>query len=100
MSSKLTELIQQAETLTTDEQHQLLAHLAQKLSVTTQENGQVFVQEVQGINQPEMATTGQSLLALFDSITADMTQEEIANLPTDGAEQHDHYIYGLPKRRQ
>jgi len=45
-------------------------------------------------------TTGQSLLELFDSITADMTPEEIAKLPTDGAEQHDHYIYGLPKRRQ
>ena len=45
-------------------------------------------------------TTGQSLLALFDSITADMTPEEIAKLPTDGAEQHDHYIYGLPKRQQ
>jgi hypothetical protein len=45
-------------------------------------------------------TTGQSLLALFDSITADMTPDEIAKLPADGAEQHDHYIYGLPKRRQ
>jgi Arc/MetJ-type ribon-helix-helix transcriptional regulator len=24
--------------------------------------------------------------------------EEWAKLPVDGAEQHDHYIYGLPKR--
>ncbi len=24
--------------------------------------------------------------------------EEWANLPVDGAEQHDHYIYGTPKR--
>jgi Arc/MetJ-type ribon-helix-helix transcriptional regulator len=24
--------------------------------------------------------------------------EEWAKLPTDGAEQHDHYIYGTPKR--
>jgi len=45
-------------------------------------------------------TTGQSLLAMFDSLTADMTPEEIAKLPTDGAEQHDHYLYGSPKRRQ
>lgn len=43
-------------------------------------------------------TTGQSLLELFANITADMTEEEIKNLPRDGAEQHDHYIYGLPKR--
>jgi len=38
------------------------------------------------------------LLDLFDDITADMTADEIAQLPKDGAEQHDHYIYGTPKR--
>jgi predicted RNase H-like HicB family nuclease len=49
--------------------------------------------------EPAPASTGQSLLALFDQITADMTEEEIAQLPRDGAEQHDHYIYGTPKRQ-
>ena len=43
-------------------------------------------------------TTGQSLLELFENITSDLTEEEIKNLPRDGAEQHDHYIYGIPKR--
>jgi predicted RNase H-like HicB family nuclease len=47
-------------------------------------------------NQP--VTTGQSLLQLFESITEGMTAEAIQELPTDGAEQHDHYIYGSPKR--
>ncbi len=93
MTPKLTELIQQAETLATEEQLQLIAHLAQKLSATTQES--------QSVQQTDLElTTGQSLLAMFDSLTADMTPEEIAKLPTDGAEQHDHYLYGSPKRRQ
>lgn len=35
---------------------------------------------------------------IAQEITSDMTPEEIAQLPTDGAEQHDHYIYGIPKR--
>ena len=43
-------------------------------------------------------TTGQSLLELFKKINADLTEEEIKNLPRDGAQQHDHYIYGIPKR--
>jgi predicted RNase H-like HicB family nuclease len=43
-------------------------------------------------------STGESLLNLFDNITADMTPDEIDQLPKDGAEQHDHYIYGIPKR--
>jgi predicted RNase H-like HicB family nuclease len=42
-------------------------------------------------------TTAQSLLELFENITADMTETEINNLPRDGAQQHDHYIYGIPK---
>ena len=29
---------------------------------------------------------------------ADVPPEELAKLPTDGASQHDHYIYGTPKR--
>lgn len=31
-------------------------------------------------------------------MTAEVPDEEWAKLPTDGAEQHDHYIYGTPKR--
>jgi predicted RNase H-like HicB family nuclease len=35
---------------------------------------------------------------IAQEITSDMTEEEIQQLPSDGAEQHDHYIYGTPKR--
>jgi Arc/MetJ-type ribon-helix-helix transcriptional regulator len=31
-------------------------------------------------------------------LTADVPDEEFDKLPTDLAEQHDHYIYGTPKR--
>jgi len=34
---------------------------------------------------------------LFENITAGMTETEINNLPRDGAQEHDHYIYGIPK---
>ncbi len=27
-----------------------------------------------------------------------LTPEDLAQLPKDGADQHDHYIYGTPKR--
>ena len=35
---------------------------------------------------------------IAQELTRDMTDEEILQLPPDGAEQHDHYIYGIPKR--
>ena len=31
-------------------------------------------------------------------MVADVPPEELAKLPADGASQHDHYIYGTPKR--
>ena len=33
----------------------------------------------------------------IEELTADIPQEVLDNLPTDSAEQHDHYIYGTPK---
>ena len=35
---------------------------------------------------------------VFEEISASIPEEEWAKLPADGAEQHDHYIYGTPKR--
>jgi hypothetical protein len=35
---------------------------------------------------------------LFEEFAEDIPEDELAQLPTDGAEQHDHYIYGTPKR--
>jgi hypothetical protein len=33
-----------------------------------------------------------------EELFGDIPDEELAQLPTDGAAQHDHYIYGTPKR--
>jgi putative addiction module CopG family antidote len=35
---------------------------------------------------------------VLQEITTSIPEEEWAKLPADGAEQHDHYIYGTPKR--
>jgi hypothetical protein len=36
---------------------------------------------------------------VFDEITRKVPASELRQLPRDGAEQHDHYIYGWPKRK-
>ena len=33
------------------------------------------------------------------ALAATIPHDEMAKFPRDGAEQHDHYIYGTPKRR-
>ena len=36
----------------------------------------------------------------FEEIMKDVPQEEFKKLPTDGALEHDHYIYGTPKKKK
>lgn len=36
---------------------------------------------------------------IITELSSEIPVEEWAKLPTDGAEQHDHYLYGSPKRR-
>ena len=42
----------------------------------------------------EKKTAFEVLAATFD----DLPDEMLAELPTDGAENHDHYLYGWPKK--
>lgn len=35
---------------------------------------------------------------IFEELSSQIPFEEWAELPRDGAEQHDHYLYGSPKR--
>jgi Arc/MetJ-type ribon-helix-helix transcriptional regulator len=43
-------------------------------------------------------TKTQPIWEEIQELTADVPDEEWAKLPPDLAEQHDHYIYGTPKR--
>jgi antitoxin component of MazEF toxin-antitoxin module len=51
------------------------------------ENGRVIM-------GPARPTLAERIAAL----TADAPPEELDKLPIDGASQHDHYLYGTPKR--
>jgi len=50
------------------------------------------------MGQPEAAPTHKPIWEEFEEIAASIPNEEWAKLPVDGADQHDHYIYGTPKR--
>lgn len=46
--------------------------------------------------QPE--STHRPISEIFEELSSQIPFEEWAELPRDGAEQHDHYLYGSPKR--
>lgn len=35
---------------------------------------------------------------MVEELLKDIPVEDLERMPTDGAEQHDHYIYGTPKK--
>jgi Arc/MetJ-type ribon-helix-helix transcriptional regulator len=49
-------------------------------------------------SQNPPATTEKPIWEDILEMTADVPDEEWDKLPSDLAEQHDHYIYGVPKR--
>jgi Arc/MetJ-type ribon-helix-helix transcriptional regulator len=49
-------------------------------------------------SEGEAATKHKPIWEEIEEITASVPDEEFLKLPVDGAEQHDHYIYGTPKR--
>jgi hypothetical protein len=43
-------------------------------------------------------STHRPISEIFEELSSQIPFEEWAELPRDGAEQHDHYLYGSPKR--
>jgi hypothetical protein len=43
---------------------------------------------------------GPTVWEIFEGIWGNIPEEEFEKLPKDGALEHDHYIYGTPKRYQ
>jgi hypothetical protein len=46
----------------------------------------------------EVTSVNESIWDKIDGLIQQVPEEEFARLPEDGSEQHDHYIYGVPKR--
>lgn len=79
--------------------------LIEKLRGLPLEKQQEVLEFVEKLDRQETRETSQAepkdRMPIWDrirEISADVPDEEWAKLPTDGAEQHDHYLYGSPKK--
>jgi hypothetical protein len=83
-------------TLTIDLPEEKTAILAAKARAQGVTAEQFATQLLEKALAPEIK---KPLAARIREIWAGMPPEVRAKLPADGASQHDHYIYGVPKRR-
>ena len=73
---------------------QVVAEKMQILPIEKQQKVLEFVESIEETNEPKK----QSLLDKLEAISKRVPDEEWAKLPTDGAENIDHYLYGAPKK--
>ncbi|HUE74512.1 MAG TPA: antitoxin family protein [Pirellulaceae bacterium] len=75
---------------------------AQPLALSEHEKVRVTVEQQQGASlrsgPDSTAPAGEPIWERLAKLAANLPPEEVANWPTDGASQHDHYLYGWPKR--
>lgn len=82
-----------------DEQAAALNVKAKALGVSAEQYAQHVLEEnLEKQPAAEAAQTSRPISEVIAEIIADTPPEEIAKLPPDGASEHDHYIYGWPKR--
>jgi predicted DNA-binding antitoxin AbrB/MazE fold protein len=68
----------------------------EKVRVTVEQQLQVAAER--GDNTAQAALGGPSLAEQLIALAEAVPEEVVSQWPRDGASQHDHYIYGTPKR--
>ncbi len=62
----------------------------------------VLVDVLAGLNgkaeQPTASPAARSIWEVAEDLARDLPEQDAARLPTDLAAEHDHYLYGSPKR--
>lgn len=53
---------------------------------------------VQNLREEKKVQAAKPISAIFEELSSKIPLEEWEELPADGAENHDHYLYGAPKK--
>jgi hypothetical protein len=82
-----------------DEQTEALKAKAKALGVSAEQYARhVLEEDLERQPGPGAVQPPRHISQVIAEIMADTPPEELAKLPADGASEHDHYIYGWPKR--
>lgn len=77
---------------------QLILEKIQALPDEKQQEVLALVDEMLKENHERPAENTRPIWEIIAELSAQIPFEEWEKLPSDGAEQHDHYLYGTPKR--
>ncbi|HEY9230695.1 MAG TPA: hypothetical protein VIS78_01075 [Blastocatellia bacterium] len=75
--------------------------IQQKVQALSEVKQQQLLTVIEALLREERAAQpsgGRPIWAIFEELSQQVSLEEWRKLPKDGAEQHDHYLYGAPRR--
>ncbi len=73
--------------------------ITEKVRMLSEDRQRQVVELIDELLKEEQAgTDARPIWEIFAELSAQVPAEEWSKRPPDGAEQHDHYLYGAPKR--
>jgi len=75
---------------------EVIVEKLQQLPLEQQRQVLDFVESL--VQKRQARASHQTILDKIDEIVKQVPEEAWDRVPTDGAEQHDHYLYGAPKK--
>ena len=78
---------------------QAILEKIQALPDKKQEEVLALVDRMLKEREPHTRENARPIWEIIEELSAQVPMEEWEKLPSDGAEQHDHYLYGTSKKR-
>ena len=81
--------------MSTDLQHTI----QEQIRVLSEDEMRRVLNFVKNLRKEKNAPQAKPISAIFEDLSREVSLEEWSELPSDGAENHDHYLYGAPKKK-
>ena len=72
--------------------------LEEQIRVLSEDEMRLVLSFVSNLRKEKGASRAKPISAIFEDLSSELPLGEWRELPSDGAENHDHYLYGAPKK--
>ena len=74
--------------------------IQEQVRVLSEDEMRDVLNYMQNLRKEKKVQKTKPISAIFEDLSNEISFEEWKELPTDGAENHDHYLYGAPKKTE
>ncbi len=74
--------------------------IQEQVRVLSEDEMRDVLNYMQNLRKEKKVQKTKPISAIFEDLSNEISLEEWKELPTDGAENHDHYLYGAPKKTE